>query len=168
MNNNIMKALFIIPCLLGLSFFSYAQNYSVNQNQQNVTINFISPISNSSNSYEKTLNGVRLSEDIGGVEFRIQNDMKTSYLMENGGATPIQVVYTLVYFTNYNPCTVKVLFELNRSDYIPRNLYGAKPAGVYSVVIPANSTRKVPIVDHCDRVNGDEYYSIGSTITRKL
>ena len=162
-----MKPYFLISILLCISINTYAQNYSVNQNQQNVTINFVSPVSNSS-SHEKTLNGVPLSKDIGGVEFRIQNDMKTSYLIENGNATPIQVLYTLIYFTNYNPYTVKVLFELNRTDYIPRGLYGAKPAGVYNVVIPANSTKKVPIVDQCERVNGSDYYSIGSTIARKL
>lgn len=150
-NNNHMKKVFLFFILVGL--------FLVHCNAQNII-----QITNNgkSNSNEKNqecpyrINGICISEDIGGVDARI--------------------VYhddcTWVVFKNYNNCRVTILYEIGESYGFSGGLYHTTDGTTGTIVLDVEGTREIKLDQAFNDFRGyfsrAQYYSIKGMIVRKM
>lgn len=150
-NNNYMKKVFSFFIVVGLFF--------VCCNAQNI-IQITNNGNSSSNGQKQDcpyrINGICVSEDIGGVDARI--------------------VYhdncTWVVFTNYNNFRVTVLYEVGESYGFSHGLYHTTDGTTGTIVLDIEGTRELKLDQAFNDFRGyfsrADYYSIKGMIVRKM
>ena len=145
------KTLTLLFLQVFLSFCSNAQNIIQISNDGNRNYN-----SNQRQECPYRINGICISEDIGGVDTRI--------------------VYhdncTWVVFTNYNNFRVTVLYEIGESYGFSGGLYHTADGTTGSIVLDVEGKREIKLDMAFNDFRGyfsrAEYYSIKGMIVRKM
>ena len=135
-----MKKYFILFALISLSVHAYCQDVRVNINNQEATVG---------NDCPYRINGICVSEDIGGVD--------TEFIIDNGNKSDYGTPLTSLVLTNYNSFPVSVIWKV-KYKY---NNYTDEKSG--NAVLGVNGQKKIKLYN-----TSTSYWTLEGLIVRKL
>lgn len=149
------KLLLTIISLMFLGINIQAQNNLIIQQSSGATT---TGTSSDNSTYQ--INGISAKEDIGGVEYNVEDE----YIgKEDLGYVKYSLYKTYLKLTNYHNCTVSVLIDYEWNN---PNVSKEMSDGVKSFVLRANETKSILV--HNGRYRASDCVNIIGMIVRKL